>query len=149
MKQKYKFGFDLWGLVLFFIIMIPNFIWFAIPAPDDILRAESKTEAIDTIASVCQVLMVISLCIFVNKERKKFRINPLVITILISCLLYFIGWIFYYNGVINAAVILDLCVMPCLSFLFFAIDRKNMIAIVPVSIFTICHLIYGIVNFIA
>ena len=75
MKQKYKFGFDLWGLVLFFIIMIPNFIWFAVPAPDDILRAESKTEVIDTIASVCQVLMVISLCIFVNKERKIRNIN--------------------------------------------------------------------------
>ena len=31
---------------------------------------------------------------------------------------------------------------------FFAIDRKNMIAVIPISIFTVCHLIYGIVNYI-
>lgn len=34
------------------------------------------------------------------------------------------------------------------NFMCFAIDRKNMIAVVPISIFLICHLIYGIVNFV-
>ena len=27
---KYSFGFDYWGLVLFLMVMLPNFIWFAI-----------------------------------------------------------------------------------------------------------------------
>ncbi|MBO5207916.1 MAG: hypothetical protein J6B68_01075 [Lachnospiraceae bacterium] len=148
MKERYKRGFDFWGLVVFFIIMIPNFIWGAVPVPNDILRAESVTGAIDTVASVCQVLMVMCLCIFVNNKQEKFRVSPLIIAAGISCILYFTGWIFYYTGVTNAAVILALCIMPCLTFLFFAIDRKNMIAIVPLSIFAICHLIYGIVNFI-
>ena len=58
--KEFKFGFNIYGLLLFFIIMIPNFIWF------DVLRTESVTEVIDTIASVCQVLMVIALCIFVT-----------------------------------------------------------------------------------
>lgn len=31
MLKKYKMGFDIWGLIVFLIIMIPNFIWFAIP----------------------------------------------------------------------------------------------------------------------
>ena len=57
--KEYKFGFNIYGLLLFLIIMIPNFIWFAVPAPNDVLRTESVTEVIDTIASVCQVLMVI------------------------------------------------------------------------------------------
>ena len=48
----------------------------------------------------------------------------------------------------NAAVILGLTVFPCLAFMLFAVDRKNMIAVVPISIFSICHLIYGVVNFI-
>ena len=43
MLKKYKMGFDIWGLLLFIIIMIPNFIWFAVPAPNDILRADSIT----------------------------------------------------------------------------------------------------------
>lgn len=26
-NTKYKIGFDIWGLITFIIIMIPNFIW--------------------------------------------------------------------------------------------------------------------------
>lgn len=48
----------------------------------------------------------------------------------------------------NAVVILGMTIFPCLGFLCFAIDRKNNIAIIPISIFAICHLIYGIVNYI-
>ena len=45
MLKKYRFGFDVQGLLLFIVIMIPNFIWFDLPAPNDILRADSATEA--------------------------------------------------------------------------------------------------------
>ncbi|NBH15548.1 hypothetical protein D3Z36_15580 [Lachnospiraceae bacterium] len=149
MKLKnYKLGFDIWGLLLFLIIMIPNFIWFVVPAPNDVLRTDSVTEQIDSIASICQVLMVIALCIFVNRKKCKLYITPLIIAVIICCLLYFVSWIGYYGGIVNMFTILGLTFFPCLAFMFFTIDRKNMIAIVPISIFTICHLIYGIVNFI-
>ena len=148
MLKKFKFGFEIWGLFLFLIIMIPNFIWFAVPAPNDILRKTSITSTIDTIASVCQVLMIIALCILKNTECKKLSFSPLIIDVFICCLLYCISWIFYYLGVINLIIILGLTVFPCLAFLFFAIDRKNIIAVIPISIFTACHLIYGIVNFV-
>lgn len=146
--KKYKLSFDIWGLLLFLIIMTPNFIWFSVPAPNDVLRADSVTEVVDTIASICQVWMVIVLCIFVNKRIGRFRITPLIITVMICCLLYFASWIGYYFGIVNAVIILGLTIPPCLAFMFFAIDRKNMIAVVPISIFLFCHLIYGIVNFI-
>lgn len=81
--------------------MIPNFIWFAVPAPNDILRTESVTEVADLIASICQVLMILSIGIFINKECRRLSITKLIIT-----------------------------------------------TIVPILIFTICHLIYGIVNYI-
>ena len=146
--KKYRFGFDVWALVLFFIIMIPNFIWFAVPAPNDILRGESITKTVDEIASICQVLMVMSLCIFIHQDRKKISITRFIMTTVICCLLYFLCWILYYFGVTNAVFILGLTIFPCLAFLFFAIDRKNMIAVIPASIFMVCHLIYGIVNYI-
>ena len=146
--KKYRFGFDVWALVLFFIIMMPNFIWFAVPAPNDILRGESITKTVDEIASICQVLMVMSLCIFIRQDRKKISITRFIMTTVICCLLYFLCWILYYFGVTNAVFILGLTIFPCLAFLFFAIDRKNMIAVIPISIFMVCHLIYGMVNYI-
>ena len=146
--KKYRFGFDVWALVLFFIIMMPNFIWFAVPAPNDILRGESITKTVDEIASICQVLMVMSLCIFIRQDRKKISITRFIMTTVICCLLYFLCWILYYFGVTNAVFILGLTIFPCLAFLFFAIDRKNMIAVIPILIFMVCHLIYGMVNYI-
>ncbi len=79
MLKRYKLSFEIWGLLLFLIVMIPNFIWFAIPAPNDILRAESITEMVDTVASVCQILMIVSICIFRNRERVKSCVYPLLL----------------------------------------------------------------------
>lgn len=148
MLKKYRLGFDISGFVLFLIIMIPNLIWFAVPAPNDVLRTNSTTEIIDTVASVCQVLMIAALCMIINRESEKMRISPYVIISAGCCLLYFVSWMVYYAGVVNAAVILGLTVLPCLAFLFFALDRKNRIAVLPILLFTICHLLYGVVNFI-
>lgn len=148
MFKNYRIGFNVWGLVLFIAIMIPNFIWFAVPAPNDILRTESVTAALDTIASVCQVMMIAALCLVMNRDCKIIRLTPFVTAMLICCLFYFGAWVFYYSGITNSLVILVMCIAPCLAFLFFAVDRKNMIAAVPLMIFAICHLIYGIINFI-
>ncbi len=148
MLKKYALGFDISGLIIFLIVMIPNFIWFAVPAPNDILRSESATEIIDIIASVCQVLFVAAICMIINKERKKLRLTPFIIAVICCILLYFIGWILYYNGIADPFVILTLTIPPCLSFILFAVDRKILIAVIPAVIFTVCHLIYGIVNFI-
>ena len=146
--KKYKLGFDISGLVLFLIVMLPNFIWFAVPAPNDILRAESVTPAIDMMGSICQVLFVAALCVMINKKRKKLCLSPLLISSIAFIILYFLGWILYYVGVSSSVVIILLTVPPCLAFILFALDRKNIIAVVPAVCFMICHLIYGTVNFI-
>lgn len=148
MFKKYRIGFDFGGLLVFLLVMIPNFIWFAVPAPNDVLRTDSVTNAVDTVASIFQVLVVIALCFFINKERKKLSLSPLIILSAFCYLLYSISWFLYYIGITNAVIILGLTTFPCLTFLLFAIDRKNMLAVIPISIFTVCHLIYGIVNFV-
>lgn len=148
MFKKYKVGFDIWGLIIFLIIMIPNFIWSAVPAPNDILRIESITKAVDIIASVCRVLSVVFLCIFINRNRKKLSITRFSIITISCCLLYFLCWILYYAGAANAFVVLGLTIFPCLALLFFSFERKNMIAVIPISLFSVCHLIYGTVNYI-
>ena len=148
MFTKYKLRFDIWGALLFLIIMIPNFIWFAVPAPNDILRQESITPIVDTIGSVCQIIFVAALCIVINKERDNIRISPLLISSAVCIGLYFLGWVLYYNGIVNPMVIIYLTLPPCVAFILFALDRKNFIALIPAACFTICHLIYGIANFI-
>lgn len=148
MLKKYRLGFDISGLVIFLIVMIPNIIWFAVPAPNDILRNESITATVDIFGSIFQVLFIASLCILVNQERNKLHFSLLIIFSIICIALYFVGWVLYYNGITNSLVILSLTLPPCLAFILFALDRKNILAVVFATCFTICHLIYGIINFI-
>lgn len=145
--KRYKFGFDIWGLLLFLAIMVPNFIWFAVPASNDVLRIESATATLDMVASVFQVIMVAALTLLVNPARKKPMPRPLFIGILAAILFYFVGWVFYYSGVASAIIVIDLTIAPCLAFILFCIARKNVVALDSAAVFTVCHLIHGVVNF--
>lgn len=146
--KGYKFGFEVRGLILFLGIMLPNLIWFAVPAPNDILRGESVTEVADIIGSVFQAVMIAALCLLKRTDCPKLRFSPLVIGVIVCVLAYWTGWILYYNGIVGAVVVIMLTAPPCAAFLLFALDRRNYIAAVPVCGFTVCHLIYGVVNFI-
>lgn len=70
-SEKYRFGFDVAGLILFLLVMAPTFIWLADPAPNDMLRAESITPVADIIGLVCQILFIACLCMIINKGRSK------------------------------------------------------------------------------
>lgn len=145
--KNYKFAFDPWGLLVFLLVMLPNLVWFAVPAPNDILREESVTPVLDGIASVCQVLFAAAICLVVNKERERPRLTPLLFTVAACGALYFLGWIFYYAGIVHPGVVLLLTLSPCLCFFFFALYRKNYLAVIPIAGFAVCHLIHSIVNF--
>lgn len=148
MLKKYRLSFEIWGLFLFLIIMIPNFIYFAFSTPHDIFQANSITKNIDKAAFVSQIFMIVSLCFLKNMKSKKIAFTPLIIIAVCFCLLYFASFLVYYAGIINEFVILGLTIPPCLAFLCFALDRENYIALIFALFFTICHLIYAIVNFI-
>lgn len=128
--------------------MIPNFIWFAIPAGNDLLRSESITQTIDVIGSIFQVMMVMALCVIKNKQYEKPMKKPYFEGIIIAVVLYYIAWCAYYLQMVNTATIIILCIAPCLAFIIFSIIKKNLVALMTALAFTICHLIYGLVNFI-
>lgn len=148
MLKKYRFGFDIFGLILFLLVMIPNFIWFAVPAPNDVLRTESITPIIDVIGSVSQVVFIAAICILIRKDVDKIRLSKLIILSLAMVITYFVGWILYYNGIVNPIVIELLTIPPCMAFIIYTIDRKNIVATIPAIIFTVCHVIYGAVNYV-
>ena len=146
--KQYRFGFDPWGLLLFLLVMLPNFIWFAVPAPNDILRADSVTPVVDAIGSVFQVLTVACLCFVIHNDRSKLRFSPLIITAIVCVAIYYIGWVLYCTTNVNPFVILLLTLPPCLAFIFFAADRKNLPAILFATAFAVCHLVFAVVNFV-
>ena len=148
MLKNYRIGFDWIGLILFLIIMIPNCIWFLAPAPNDVLRTESVTGTIDSIASVCQVLMVASLCLVINRNKLESKGIGTIITVTACVILYYICWLSYYQGNTDTTVLIGLTVFPCAAFLIYSYKRRNMIAAFFAGAFSVCHLIYAIVNFI-
>ena len=148
MLKRYQFGFDIPALLLFLAVMAPNLIWFAVPAPEDILRNMSVTPTVDRIGSVCQVAMIGSLLVLLRREREQRLLSPLKAASLTCVLLYYVGWALYYTGLTVPLVVLLLTVPPCLSFLLFALDRKNAFALFFGAGFSGCHLVFAIVNFI-
>lgn len=147
-RKNYKLGFDPWAPGLFLLIMLPNFAWFAFPASNDVLRNESITPMVDTIAQIFQILMVAALCAIRNVTRDRPMKRGHQTGVLLCLLLYIIGWRAYYAGpVMVTMVIFLLCLAPCGAFLIFALARKNGIALVSAAAFTVCHLIFAIVNF--
>lgn len=146
--KNYKFGIDIKGILLFLIIMIPNIIWFLVPAPIDPLRNESITPSVDVVAQVFQILMVAALAIIRNHEGL-IKFNKIErVTMLLLIVLYFMGWVFYYTGIVNAIIHLDLCIAPCMAFIAFSYWRKNAVALLSAVGFTVCHVIFVCMNFI-
>lgn len=146
--KQYCFSFDPWGLLLFLLVMLPNSIWFAVPAPNDILRTDSVTPVVDAVGSVFQVLTVACLCFVIHKSRSKLRFSFLIIATIICIAIYYIGWVLYCTANVSPIVILLLTVPPCLAFILFAADRRNIPAALFATVFAVCHLVFAVVNFV-
>lgn len=148
MVKRLRFQFEPWGLGLFLLVMLPNFIWFAVPAPDDILRSGGAETAWDTAASVLQVLLAVSLCVLRNPAAKRVSLrNPLLAASLLCCLGYWCAWALYYGGIASRQVLLLLCLLPCGAFLCFSLGRRNWAALAFVAAFTLCHTVSTCLNF--
>lgn len=145
--KRYTMGFDLLGLLLFAIIMLPNVVWMAHPVPNDVLRAESVTPGVDMIGSICQVAMVFCLCFIRRINTAPLRFSPLIIAVLACVLVYLAAWGCYFAGIAHMAVILLLTLAPCAAFLLYLADRRNIIGLIPAATFTFCHIIFAIANF--
>lgn len=146
--KNYKLGIDIKGILLFLIIMIPNIIWFLVPAAIDPLRNESITPSVDAVAQVFQILMVAALAVIKNREGSNNLKGKAGFTILLLLVFYYVGWILYYAGIVNAMIHLDLCIAPCMAFIIFSYWRKNAVALLSAVGFTICHIIFVCMNFI-
>ncbi len=149
MKQPFRFSFSLSGLALFLLVMLPNFVWFAVPAANDVLRAASGTLGLDAAASVFQMLLVAALVFLKYSGAGPFPRQKTLLWGTAACLAgYYAAWGCYYLGATGLPVILALALLPCLAFGFFALDRKNWAALAAAAAFAICHVTGSLWNFV-
>ena len=136
--KRYKFGFDFWALILFAAIMIPNIVYWCLPQYDG-LSAEG---AIDTAATVFQVIGIALLLFVVQRERKrKAFADSLFMTSCVFLALDYLAWVLYFCGYSNSGVILFLAACPCLALILFEIERRNWFALVPTAVFAVLHIV--------
>ncbi|MDO4155572.1 MAG: hypothetical protein Q4D37_02190 [Oscillospiraceae bacterium] len=93
LNKHYRFTFEPLGLLLFLVIMLPNFIWFVIPAPQDVLRtAKSVFPMIEKLGSIFQILFIAVLCFLRHIPDVPLKKHYWQIGIIGMVLLYFVGW---------------------------------------------------------
>ncbi len=137
--KQYAFGLDVWGLLLFAVIMLPNIIAFCVPA---ISSHFQENTPLDPAASVFQVISVALLIFIVRREREKIKFSsPLIVLAGLALICYYIAWIFLFCSYLNAAVWLFLAIMPCAALICFEIARKNIFALPFTVVFAILHII--------
>ena len=146
-RFPYRFGLDVPALCLFLIIMVPNFLWFAVPVPNDVLRSDSSVPLLGGIGTVAQVISIMALCFIRHQSVGRFRFVPLVWVVLVLCGAYYGCWGLYYAAVVHWSVLLGLAIFPCAALLCYAILRKNYPVLVPLAVFTICHVSETVVRF--
>ena len=146
MGKKYIIKFDFLGLIAFLLLLAPNIVWNFVPAPRDVLRIEASTETLVLIEKICQVLIGLCLTLIVVKREFKRKFPVLIILYVVFLALYYFCWIIYYVKV-DAFAVMGVTFLHCFAFICFAFYKNNMIAIVPIAIFTISHFMYTISNF--
>ena len=145
--HNYRIGIEWWGLILFLVVMIPNIIWFKVPAPNDIMRQESRTPRVDKFMTVFQAMLIITLILL--KNVKAVSVHPAYIVLIgLSLISYYTGWIIYYRGISNAFIHIVLADAPCLAFILFAVLKKNLPALTSGVLFTATHTYFAVVNFV-
>lgn len=143
---KYRLGFDVWALMLFIIIMIPNVLWFVSPEQAPLTSESLALHWIERIASIAQVVLIGTLCFIINELREIPMNKWSTTSVCVMIALYSLGWGFYYGEVINLLTILTLSVTPGVAFLIFSIARKNIIAALSSVVFLTCHVIASVGN---
>ena len=144
---KFTFGIDYWALGLFGVLMLPNIVWWCFSPANDVLRYINSPAALDVFSYIFQALTLAVLVFVVRRDRVGQKVEPwtafFTFTVM-SLILYYVAWIFYFCAYVNIAVVLFLAIFPCTALGCFAFLRKNWIALFPLVIFTALHLSFAI-----
>lgn len=144
---KYRLGVDFWAAGLFELLLLPNFVWWFYSPANDVLRT-AQSDVLEIFAHIFEAFTLLVFILVVRKEHGPFSFfSPYAVFCLLSVILYYAAWIFYFTAYVNAAVLLFLAVLPCTAIGCLAALRKNYFALLPLLVFFALHLTWTCIHF--
>jgi len=136
----YNIGFSWKGLVVFLLPMLPNILFFILPDPNGQRLVTNNHFLLDIIEHGSQAIFFALLIFGVSKKD-----SPLLcgytIFMLILLLSYYGFWIAYFTIGINFIMLMSMAVFPVIYFILAEIWLHNLLALAPLTIFGIVHII--------
>lgn len=138
--------FSLKGLVVFLLPMLPNILFLILPNPNSSMTVAKNNFLLDIIEHGSQAIFVIFLIFGVNRKESPVLCGY---TILMAILLlsYYGFWLAYFTIGTNFIMLLSMAIFPVIYFFLAEIWLHNLLAIVPLTIFGISHIIITYINY--
>lgn len=129
--RNYRPGFEICGFILAVAILLPNLIWYYIPAPVDPLRdTVSYTSPIGIATTVLRLLAALTATFTVNLDSRAPHFGAASIIILAFGGMYYVGWLLYYMGVASYVAVVFVTIPAFIMLTTLAIDRSNIFSLV-------------------
>ena len=133
-------GFSWKGLVVFLLPMLPNIFFFILQDPNGSTLVNNNHFLLDIIEKGSQTIFFALLIFGVSK-----KVSPVLCgyTIFMAILLlsYYGFWTAYFTTGTNFIVIMLMAIFPVVYFILAEIWLHNLLAIAPLTIFGIVHII--------
>lgn len=139
-------AFSVKGFIIFLLPMLPNFIFFALPNSNSSNATVNTHFALDIIEHGSQALFFMLLIFTLNK-----KVSPLLCkyTILMAVFLlcYYGCWIVYFTRGANSILIMLMAIFPVIYFSLSIIWLNSVLAIAPLAIFAVSHILITYIDY--
>lgn len=145
--KNYRIGFSPIGVLAVCLIMLPNLLFlFVTPPINPLNHNEAGFWLWNLLENVGRFGMMITLCLIVNRMpmRKKSQLD---FSALISLMIYFVLWGFYFSGITNGMMLTGMAVFPSIFFLLAAWKLRNPLAFSFAALFALTHIMITASNF--
>ncbi len=139
-------GFSLKGLVIFLLPMLPNILFFILPKPNSSLAVANNHSLLDIIEHGSQAIFFVLLIFGVSKTESPVLCGYTILMVMLL-LSYYGLWLAYYTVGTNFTMIMLMAIFPVSYFFLAEIWLQNLLAIVPLTIFGITHIIITYRNY--
>lgn len=140
-----RFGFSIWGLLIFILPMLINIVYVVLP-PANVTQEAETNKILEMVEQVTRILYAAAICILVSNQKINFKSVWFYVGLLFL-VLYYIVWIRYFAGGRDVALLgksfgfvpMPLAVFPVLYYLCAAVWLQNWPAFGCMVVFGIAH----------
>ena len=144
--MRNNMGFSWKGFLVFLLPMLPNFLFFILPALSGAKAAAKSPFILDIIEHGSQAIFFMLLIFWLSKKASP-MLSLYTILMAVFLLFYFGCWADYFTVGANFTMLMLMAIVPVIYFLLSSIWLHNTIAIIPLAIFGITHIIITYINY--